>query len=132
MFWREQGPSAIQDSRNDQASSPFLRAIRRKQRPTRQIRTVDSAEPPSAPARETPTDLEATGATPIDLQQLLRRANSLASAARPGTPAADLIQRLEELGPTTEVLEALQEILRRQNTDDVELPQYEERNIQVA
>jgi hypothetical protein len=58
-------------------------------------------------------------ALPADVQLLLRRAG-------PGTAAADLQQRLVELGPIPEVLQALQNLLHSEAAANGELPEYEE------
>jgi hypothetical protein len=58
-------------------------------------------------------------ALPADVQLLLRRAG-------PGTAAADLQQRLVELGPIPEVLQALQNLLHSEAAAHGELPEYEE------
>jgi hypothetical protein len=61
-----------------------------------------------------------------DVERMLQNARSIASMSGSQTDA--LQRKLEELGPTQEVLEALQAILRRNNEqgEDLDLPRYEE------
>jgi hypothetical protein len=67
----------------------------------------------------------------LNVDHLLARAESIRSrSGRDGTRVTELQQRLAELGPIPEVLEALQELIRNSEVDvrdaDSELPRYEE------
>jgi hypothetical protein len=73
-----------------------------------------------------------TGPTPANNQERPRRAASLSGPPGGGAQLGDLSQRLVELGPIPEVLEALQNILRNDNTADTDLPQYDEGNRRVV
>jgi hypothetical protein len=135
LFWRNEIPvslSTVLDIRPTQpntstsrrpASLPNFPAGWRKQRRERRALSV-IAEERSGGAPAQMLGRETTSMVHPDVQQLLRRANSL--NAPPGTPAADLRRRLAELGPIPEVLQALQDLLRSESTVDSELPRYEE------
>jgi hypothetical protein len=128
MFWRGQAPTLERDDRRED-STPLSRVLQRKeQRAQQRARIEAEAGPAEAGAAAAPEPERSApapaNAEPLDIQQLLRRAGSLSAA--PGTPAADLRQRLAELGPIPEVLEALQDLLHNETAADPDLPQYEE------
>jgi hypothetical protein len=124
--------STILDIRSTQLNTPtsrrpaslpnFPAGWRKQHRERRALSVIAEERSGGAPARM--PGPETTSMVHPDVQQLLRRANSL--NAPPGTPAADLRRRLAELGPIPEVLQALQDLLRSENTADLELPRYEE------
>jgi hypothetical protein len=119
MFWRHQAPVLH--------AGPPLSAPQRKRQRARPDTVGEPVSPPLVPTAaaereplvQTPVEVQ-----PLDIQQLLRRADSLSTA--PGTQAADLRQRLAELGPIPEVLQALQDLLRNESAVDPDLPRYEE------
>jgi hypothetical protein len=129
MFWRGQAPTLERDDHRED-STPLSRALQRKEQRAQQRARIEAEAfgPVEAEAVAAPTPGPSTSAPanvqPLDIQQLLRRAGSLSTA--PGTPAADLRQRLAELGPIPEVLEALQDLLHNETAADPDLPQYEE------
>jgi hypothetical protein len=59
-----------------------------------------------------------------DVQRLMRQ---VPPHLVPSPQGVELHRRLEELGPVPEVIQALQEMLRRENVAEDDLPQYEER-----
>jgi hypothetical protein len=141
MAWRNQAPELNYTSHNRQSSSLLRRALERKERRVQRRRNaVDvrrpSAEASAATSEPGPLVAPASG----DMQQLLRRANSLLSNA-PGMPTDDLRQRVAELGPMSDVLQALgpmpevlrtlQDLLRNESTTEPDLPQYSEGNRRV-
>jgi hypothetical protein len=128
MLWRGQVP-VLEGGDRREGSIPLSRALQRKEQRAQQRARVQAesgpveAEAVAAP-ESGPSTLAPANVQPLDIQQLLRRAGSLSTA--PGTPAADLRQRLAELGPIPEVLEALQDLLHNETAADPDLPQYEE------
>jgi hypothetical protein len=81
----------------------------------------------SAPTEVVPIAIEPLFS--VEVRRLFRRAESLRSASiDDGPQITEFQRRVEELGPPEEVLRALQEIFRRHNAPDVELPEYEERS----
>jgi hypothetical protein len=136
MFWRNQLPLSFSTvlpirtgwltGETPRDSNPnHVQTLRRKRHQARQglpIAAGDRTEDPGLNPVPRPSTL---AVTPADIQQLLRRANSL-SAVAPSSPVADLQRRLEELGPVPELIQALQNMLRNQNVPDADLPQYEE------
>jgi hypothetical protein len=121
MLWR--GPDAADNQVADPVPQP-PRIIPRKQfRARQEAALADAARARVGPRTEPTPPVLAPSTVPelADVQQLLRRAESV-----PNASAADLRRRVEELGPIPEVIDAIQEILRAQNIEDVELPLYEE------
>jgi hypothetical protein len=119
MFWWHQAPVL-------HSGAPLSAPQRKRQRarPDTAGEPVSSPVVPTAAAERELFAAAPAEVQPLDIQQLLRRADSLSTA--PGTQAADLRQRLAELGPIPEVLQALQDLLRNESAVDPDLPRYEE------
>jgi hypothetical protein len=82
--------------------------------------TLDDAhQSSSTPGANTDPEVETPSS---DVEQLLRRADAAPSSAQ----SAELRQRLADLGPIPEVLQALQDLLASQGERDPQLPQYAE------
>jgi hypothetical protein len=79
----------------------------------------DARQSSSAPGANTDPEVETPSS---DVEQLLRRADAAPSSAQ----SAELRQRLADLGPIPEVLQALQDLLASQGERDPQLPQYAE------
>jgi hypothetical protein len=119
MVWRDQTPIALASLPVvDQEPAPLPRRqllpfLNRKRHPPEpgfsNVAAVpsSSASPPAA-------------GVPENVRQLIREASDA-----PSTYAADLRQRLAELGPIPEVLQALQDLLRNEEVIDSSLPLYE-------
>jgi hypothetical protein len=144
LFWKNQLPASFADSTNDPLGPP-LRSVAdsspslQQSAPSGSI-TISLLRPeivstPNFEAIQVPPSVAiSSSAVSPDIRQLLQRAESLQSTpgSVPRAQAVELQQRLEELGPIPEVLEALQAILRRQNAGESGLPRYEERHAHAS
>jgi hypothetical protein len=140
MLWRDPAsdtPDLASGNEDEEPSSILRRALQRKERRIQQRAAAAGTAGSSAHAPAAPPELIPATA-PVDneeVQQLLLRANSLLSTV-PGIPTDDLRQRVAELGPIPqvlqalgpipEVLQALQDLLRNESNADPDLPQYSE------
>jgi hypothetical protein len=112
MVWRDQTPIVLASLPVvDQEPVPL---------PRRQLLPfLNRKRHPPAPGSSNLVAVPAAG-VPEDMRQLIREASDA-----PSTHAADLRQRLAELGPIPEVLQALQDLLRNEEVVDSSLPLYE-------
>jgi hypothetical protein len=103
--------------------SALSRALERKRQ--RALHRVDAQAPGALLAG---ADLAESGSSvepqSDDVQRLMRQ---VPPHLVPSPQGVELHRRLEELGPVPEVIQALQEMLRRENVAEDDLPQYEER-----
>jgi hypothetical protein len=127
MAWREPGPPVLEARQDPEPGSLLTRALQRKERRMQQRAGIEDAGGSVAAAAFSEPGPSSAAPTPEDVQQLPRYAN-VPSTSPGGEPVEELSQRLAELGSIPQVLQALQNLIRHDNTAEPALPQYDEGN----
>jgi hypothetical protein len=124
MVWRDPAPPFLELHHEREPSSLLARALQRKE-DRMQTRAIVTGTAASSSATSSTPDPSPAGLAPEDAQQLPRYVNSL-PAETGDEPVDELSQRLAELGSIPQVLQALQNLIRHDNTAEPALPQYDE------